>query len=308
MGTAQPRTLIGIDIGGTKTSGALVSESGDLLCDPLVLRTPSAEGAEHILGGVTQIVEELSTRSSAPIDAVGIGSAGVIGADGSVIAATNLLKDWQGTRIKELVQQRMGLPVTVLNDVHAAGLGEALRGAGQEHKRVFVVALGTGIGGAIVHDGVLDIGAGRISGAFGHVPVSLGLHRVCSCGVIDHVEAYASGPSLESLYREQGGSAADLREVEAAMNRGDSAAQNAILTGAKALGEALAGAVNLLDPDVIVIGGGVANMGDAFLEPVREAYRSSVLPTALQVPIVVATLGVNAAIVGSALAADAALS
>ncbi|WRS30653.1 ROK family protein [Actinomycetaceae bacterium MB13-C1-2] len=293
--------LLGIDIGGTKTSGSLVTDKGQLIGSPVKLPTPAAQGADAILGTAGRVARALLEATDEAVESVGVGAAGVIGPDGVVVSATDLLSGWTGTDIAGSLSASLVLPVRALNDVHAAAVGEAAVGAGRGCRRVLVVAVGTGIGGAFVRDGLLDVGPGNVAGSVGHLFVPRGDGRLCSCGVVGHAEAYGSGPSIESIYREWGGDLLDLRQIETRMLEGESLASRAVAQGAEALGQALAAAANMVDPDCIVIGGGVANMGEPYLDIVRRVYRSCALPSARSLPLIPAKLGVSAAIVGAAL-------
>lgn len=294
---------LGIDIGGTKTAAAIVGPDGSLLGEPVVLPTPATEGAEAIIATVIRCARQVLAQSTVTVTAAGVGSAGVIDRHGVVTSATDLLHGWTGTPLAARISDGLGLPVTVLNDVHAAALGEAALGAARGRHRVLVVAVGTGIGGALIRDGELDLGPGGIAGSVGHLPISRSLGRSCSCGVPDHVEAHASGPAIERTYRELGGEATGLRRIAERQAAGETLAGRAIREGARALGEGIAAAANLLDPDCIVVGGGVAELGAVLLDTVRRTYRERVLPPAREVPVVSASLGPGAALVGAALAA-----
>ncbi len=188
----------------------------------------------------------------------------------------------------------------MLNDVHATGLCEALLGAARGHGSALVVAVGTGIGGAIVRNGMVEQGAHGIAGAIGHLPAPLRQGRICSCGVLDHVEAYASGPALEAEYRRRTGRPLGLRAIAAA---GEAEARAVIAEGAAALGAVIGGANNLVDTSVIVIGGGVAGIGEAFLAPLRAGIAAEALGATRAVPVVPARFGARACLVGAGLLA-----
>lgn len=297
---------VGLDIGGTKLSAALVDGEGHLRSAPLSVPTPSLGGREAVLQAAAHLVKEVLDADGAKNpkpEVLGVGTAGVISPGGVVTSATDLLKDWAGTNVSAELKRLTGLPATALNDVHAAAVGEAHAALDLGFRRVLVVAVGTGIGGGFVLDGALDLGTSGIAASVGHLFVPHRLKRRCSCGVTGHVEAYASGPSMEAIYNEATGSSLDLRQIEQLAKGGDGAAQGVIREGAKALGFALASAANVTDPDIIVIGGGVSNLGEFLLGPATESYREAVLPPARDIPVVTAKLGTSAAIVGAALTA-----
>lgn len=293
--------MLGIDIGGTKISAAVVDTDGRLLTEPVITPTPAADGAEAILRAALGVALIARERCGVEARSAGVGSAGVIDGKGVVISATDVLPGWTGTPLAARLSEGLGLPVTALNDVHAAAVGEARAGAAAGYRRVLVVTVGTGIGGAFLSNNELDLGPGRIAGSIGHLPITRCEVRTCSCGVGGHAEAYASGPAIERAYREMVGNTLGLRQIARLRKQGDPAATHVIDQGAAALGEALAAAANLLDPDCIVIGGGVAQLGAALFDGASRAYRSTVLPPARGVPITRAALGPVATIVGAAL-------
>ncbi|MCR2824963.1 ROK family protein [Microbacterium sp. zg.Y909] len=290
--------IVGIDIGGTKIAGALVDEDGALRSKVVRFATPARSGAEAIVSAVSAVCCTVTARISAA--AIGIGSAGTFDRNGRVVSATNVIPGWAGTPLQQLVKANTGIPTVVLNDVHAAALGEAAFGAGREHPRSLVVAIGTGIGGALVIDGKVDIGTHGLGGSVGHLPLRRSEGRICSCGGLDHVEAWASGPALERRYDPAG--VTGLREIAARARHGDKPACKVFAEGASALGEGLAAAATMFDPDAIILGGGVAALEDLIVAPTRAAFQPE-LPPLRTIPIIPAELGSEAAIVGAAHAA-----
>lgn len=297
---------IGIDIGGTKVAGALVDDSGRLSSSGRQpgsgvpsLPSRARDGAEAVLGVVSDLVGRLLDAADAPVRGVGVGSAGVIDHAGVVRSATDLITAWAGTDIPARLAH-LGVPVAVLNDVHAFGYGEAWTGAARAHRSVLAVAVGTGIGGALLEAGRLVVGRTGSAGAVGHVPSHQAVSRRCSCGLDGHLEAVASGPAIELEYRQRSGHRLGLPEIGRRAAAGEAQAREAITLGAIALGEALGGLVNVLDPDVVVLGGGVMALGEDYLLQVREATRGSALPGPAQVPVLAGELGGHAAVVGAA--------
>jgi glucokinase len=291
---------IGVDVGGTKIAAAVVDGRGRIVGTTLRRATPRA-GGPAIVEVMIELVREL--RRSEEVTAIGVGSAGTFDLDGRVAYATELLPAWTGTPVRELLARSAGLPVTVVNDVHAAAVGEAAIGAAADVRRAFVAAVGTGIGGALVIDGRLDPGPHGTAGSIGHVPIAAAEGMKCSCGALGHLEAIASGPAMEREYARRTSGGLSLQEVGSRAAAGDEQALDVIETGGRALGTALAAAANLVDPEVIVLGGGVAELGGLFIGPARTAFARSALPSVNTVPIVAAKLGVEAPVVGGALAA-----
>jgi len=286
--------VIGVDIGGTKILAAIVVDDGPVGA-PVRVPTP-AGGPDAVLAAVTRAIEAVRTDDST---AVGVGTAGAVDANGRITHATATVPGWLGTEVRAELIRRVGLPVTVRNDVHAMALGEARSlGAGT----ILVVAAGTGVGGALLVDGRLVPGAHGLAGSVGHLPATAFEGRPCGCGGIDHVEAYAAGPAIATDYAYRRGltGAIALEDVAAAASGGDRAAVAAIELGARILGRGLAAAANLFDPTTIVLGGGVLNLGSSFLNGVRTAFTAMALSAADLRP---AALGDVAVLAGAAFAA-----
>ncbi|QIK84677.1 ROK family protein [Sanguibacter sp. HDW7] len=292
---------IGVDLGGTKIAGALVAPDGAIVGDVVRVPTPAADGGEAVLAAILGVVAHLR-RTHGSVDAVGVAAAGVIDTEGRVVSATDLLPGWAGTPVSQRVAEATGLPAATLNDVHAAALGEATHGAGRGAGVMLLAAVGTGVGGGVVRDGRVVLGRAGVAGSVGHVVVPEAAGHMCSCGVVGHAEAVASGPALERLHVAAGGDAVPLRRVAELAAAGDPRAAAIVAGGARALGRALAGAVSVLDPDVVVVGGGVAQIGTTYLDAVAAALREDLMPAVRDVPVVPAALGTEAPIVGAAVA------
>ncbi|GAB3126527.1 ROK family protein [Glaciibacter psychrotolerans] len=290
---------LGIDIGGTKIAAATIDEWGEVVGAVLRAATPAEAGPDSILATVVEMVQALQRRGE-PVSSIGIGSAGTIGSDGTVTHATDILPAWTGTRISDCIAASTGLPVTTLNDVHAAGYGEARAGAACGVQSALVVAVGTGVSGALISCGTLVLGRTGSAGSIGHIPLGRG-DRLCSCGAAGHVEAYASGPAMERAHRNGGGHSVGLREIAAAARSGDAHAITTIRDGANALGHALATGSALIDPDIIILCGGVVDIGDLYLDSVRASFRAYAMMGLAETAIVPARLGTTATMVGAAL-------
>jgi glucokinase len=295
--TADPIALA-IDIGGTKIAVGLVDAGGHVL-ERAETATPATAGANIILAETVRMAETL--RGELPIAAVGVASAGVIDASGRVTSATGTLTDWAGADGAGAMRASFGLPVALVNDVHAHAVGEAVFGAGRSAHMVLLVAAGTGIGGAIVTDGLPALGAHGAAGHLGHIPAPAAAGLVCSCGRVGHLEAVASGPGIHAAYLRAGGDPCviDTRAVfELASHEGMAA--DVVRRSASALGSALGGLVNTVDPDVVVVGGGLSEAGDVWWRPLVDATRLDALPALESVPILRAELGTDAALAGAA--------
>lgn len=289
-----------VDIGGTKIAAALV-DSGGAVVARASCPTPAAEGGPAILDAVAALVAGLGGSP----DALGVGTAGVVdGSEGVVRSATDTLAGWAGTDVRGGLRSRLRMAVTVLNDVHAHGVGEAVQGAGRGHRSVLTVAVGTGIGGALVVDGVVVAGAHLAAGHVGHVPSGRADGLRCSCGATGHLEAFASGPALAREYaRRTGREGPDLREIAVRARSGDATAAAVIAEGGAAVGEVVAGLLNVLDPDVVVVGGGVAEIGDLWWGGLRHACAAGVLPVLAATPVLPAACGGDAPLLGAAVMA-----
>lgn len=286
-----------VDIGGTKIATAAVAADGTVT-GYRSAPTPAERGPAAVLTTAADLVREsLGDREAV---GVGVGSAGVIDpASGLVRSATDALPGWGGTDLRGGLARALGLPVTVANDVHAHALGEYWLGAARGHATVLFVAVGTGVGGSLLLDGRIHHGARSAAGHVGHVPVAAAAGRRCPCGADGHVEAVASGPALLHEYRERGGSAPRLQEVVAASEH-DPLARTVLTEGARALGSALAGLANTVDPDVVVIGGGVAEAGELWWDALREETAQGLVPALRGLPVVPSGLGSDAALLGAA--------
>lgn len=188
------RCFLGVDVGGTKTAAAVVDACGRVLLSSVVA-TPARLGGAAVLeaagAGAALTLERARAEGLRP-EACGAGVAGVIGPDGVVTSATEALPGWAGVDVRSGLAAATGLPVRVVNDVHALALGEARFGAAADARSVLVVAVGTGVGGAFVHDRRLVAGRSGTAGSIGHTPVAGREGRRCPCGAEDHLEAYAS--------------------------------------------------------------------------------------------------------------------
>jgi glucokinase len=275
----------GIDVGGTKISGGVVDLDGSVV-EELRVESPATD-VEAMEDAITSLVTELRSRHE--IAAVGVGAAGYVDkARAVVMFAPNIA--WRDVDLKAELEERIQLPVVVENDVNAAAWGEFSYGAGHDIDDLLMVAVGTGVGGGVVLDGELYRGAFGVGAEIGHmrvVPDGI----LCGCGNRGCLEQYASGSALVREVRAaaRGGSllAADLLEraggepdkitgplVTEAASAGDPFAVEQLGVLGRWLGEGIASLTAVLDPAVVVIGGGVSEAGDLLLAPVRTAFAS----------------------------------
>lgn len=300
--SVTPPVVAALDIGGTKMAAAVVDGGGRVLARARVA-TPAADGAGAVLAAAEKVVR--SVTGAHQVAALGVGSAGVIDPDtGIVLGSTDVLPGWVGTDIRSALATALGIPVAVRNDVHVHALGEAAYGAGSGRTSLLHIAVGTGVGAAYVHTGLpgkVLSGAHAAAGHAGHLPSREAGDLPCTCGGRGHLEAIAAGPALVREHtRRTGMAVADLREVAALAAGGDPDAGAVIELGGRAVGAAVGGLVNLLDPDVVVVGGGVAALGDRWWEQLREAVAREVLPSLRDAPVLASALGDDAAVLGAA--------
>jgi glucokinase len=308
----MPRT-VGVDVGGTKMLAVTVDDARNVIVER---RVPTPEGASALVDAVVAVID--AQRAEIPVDAVGIGAAGLVDRDGVLHIGPNLpgIRD---LAIKALLEERLQLPVLVDNDATFAAWGERELGAAKGSDDVVVVTLGTGIGGGLVLDGRLSRGAHGFAGEVGHMKVDPN-GPPCPCGGRGCWERYASGSALARYGREAGEGGRATRVVElaggdfhdvrgehvgAAAREGDPEALEIMDKFAWWVAQGLANLADIFDPDTIVIGGGMLESGDLFLDRTREVFPQLVLagPDRPRVDIVPAQLGERAGAIGAALVA-----
>ena len=290
--------VIGIDLGGTKIEGVVLGD--DLV--PLERRrvpTERERGYEHIIERVAGLVEAL--RATAPgSDVVGIGTPGSLSARDGTLKNSNTVC-LNGRSLHADLERRLGLRVLLENDANCFALAEARAGAGQGHAMVFGVILGTGVGGGLVHDGRLWSGPQHIAGEWGHHAIDPA-GPPCYCGQRGCVETLLSGAALEAAYRAAGGPPLAAAEIAARAATGERAARDVVDRYLDRFGRALANVIDVLDPDVVVIGGGMSKL-DALYDQGRAAVARYVFNDELRTPIVPNRLGDSAGVIGAALLA-----
>lgn len=304
---------VGVDVGGTKILGVVIADDGDVLAERRV-ETPERAGA-GLVGVLVSMIEDLRAATSERIGVVGLGVPALVDEGGLLRFAPNLA-DVEGLVIGREVGDAIGLPVDVDNDANAAAWGELTYGAARGASNAVVVTLGTGIGAGLIVDGRLYRGAHGFAAEVGHIVVMRDGPR-CACGGVGHWEAIASGGALGRLARDRAaaGSAGEVLrlaggDVEAVA--GDHVAAAALAGNAEALAIVddyadavalgLASLVAVLDPERVVLGGGVLGMGDVLLGRVRHAFDRHLEGAAARggVPIVAAGLGERAGAIGAA--------
>ncbi|KYJ96964.1 ROK family protein [Microbacterium sp. CH1] len=302
--------VLAVDIGGTKTAAALADRE-DALLRTAAAPTPASAGPAAVVATVAALAEELLDEESALVG-VGIGTAGVVDArTGTIVSATDTFADWPGTPLAALIREALAdrlpadAPVAVQNDVDAHAAGEHRHGAAAGAASALVVAVGTGVGAGVILDGRPVRGAHHVAGELAHLPIPGAAHLRCPCGRNGHLEALGSGIGLYRHYLSLGGDAAlrDARGVAAAAGTGDPLAVRAIQDSAAAVGRALAGAATLLDPERIVVTGGVPRIGELWWDSLRAAFHADAIDALHDTPILPGTLGDDAPLRGAAASA-----
>jgi glucokinase len=310
-GHAEPHA-IGLDIGGTKIAGGVVTESGRILDRTRVPTPPDDQAAT--LAALLDVLGELRARNPG-VEAIGLGAAGLVERPGG-IARWAPHNTYRRMELRRLVHERTGLPTSVDNDASAAAWAEARFGAGAGGGDLVLVTVGTGIGGGLVLNGQIYHGQHGFAGELGHLIVDPEGDR-CACGNRGCLEAMASGSTLGRLGREAaaadpGGRLAALAAavaapvtgeiVFAAALEGDKVALSLFERIGHWLGVGIASLVTIFDPDLVVVGGGVAATGELLLAPARASFERYVhARTHRDLPPVVPTrLGPDAGLVGAA--------
>jgi len=288
---------IGIDLGGTKIEGIVLDPGGREILRKRIA-TERERGYRHILQRLKTMHDELAAAVPGQPTTFGIGTPGAIS------ARTGLLKNsnttcMNGQPVKADLEQLLARKIEIQNDANCFALAEALLGAGRGKKLVFGVIMGTGCGGGIVHKGEVITGPQAIAGEWGHM--SIDPHGpVCYCGHRGCVETFISGGGLENRHAEKFGVKKPMKEIERDFYAGDARAVMFLQEFFHHFGRALANLIDILDPDIIVLGGGVSNFKAIYTEGVA-AVRQCVFTDELQTPIVQHQLGDSAGVLGAAL-------
>lgn len=315
----RSRSVVAVlDIGGTKIGAALAypmdEGEGFELAHRRSCPTPSTEGPAAILDAAADLIRPLVHQDGA--DLLGVASAGIVQpGDGLVTHATDALRGWAGTKVGAELNRRLGVRVAVLNDVHAHALGESTRGSGQDASALLLVAVGTGVGGGLVLNRSVYGGAHNAAGHVGHVSVPEAEGLLCSCGRFGHLEALSSGPSTLALHQRLGGTAVSTHEINLWAHRTSHAdsedprqtevAQETLTTAGFAVGRVLGGLANVLDPDVVVIAGGMSRCGPIWQQAVTDGFAHDAMDILASTPIRIAPDAGKTALIGAAVFAEA---
>lgn len=312
------KVLLALDFGGTKLAAAAFEPRGHAFLARATAPSPAVKSAEADRENILRLAKEV--LKGAKPTAIGVSFGGPVHWEKGVVVCSHHVPGWEGFPLATWLSERFGVPVAVENDANAAALGEWRFGAGRGAKSFLYVTVSTGIGGGIVIEGTLYRGADSLAGEIGHMIIDPFGPR-CTCGRNGCLEALASGPAIARKAREllatcpekakilwdlvQGDlKRLSAREVALAAERGDHLAQEILREAGEALGFGLAQAITLLNPERVVLGGGVMKAGDFLLNSVRATAQRYVLPGA-RVEIVLAELGDDAPLWGALTLAEA---
>lgn len=311
---------VGVDIGGSKIAAVLLTESGEIGDSVWRQHGGSSTGADgaaadggavgpvDVVGLVAAAVTELSATSQEPTDCVGVSIAAWLSADRRrVLLAANL-----GVRdapVAQLLTERLGVPVFLHNDGDATAYAEYVRGAGQGARTLVAIALGTGVGGGVVINGQVLVGSGGLGGELGHLQVEPDGQR-CTCGGVGCLELYASGQAVAEAASGQLGSSISAVDVVTAARANDGEAIDILAAAGRAVGRAVGRIAAVVDPDLVVLSGSLAeSAGDLIIDPAEAELRRCWPLAAVSdpVPIRLGSCGRTAAALGAAEMARAAL-
>jgi glucokinase len=296
------RTVLAVDVGGTKIAAGVVEETGRIVA--AASRPTPTEDPEATFGAVRAATEEVLTAGAARVDAVGISSAGPVDLIGGSVSPINI-PSWREFPLRERVSALLpGRPVELAGDGLCMALGEHWAGAGRGSGSMLGIVVSTGVGGGLVLGGRPLLGRTGNAAHVGHVVVEPVDGWPCTCGGRGCVETVASGPNLVRWARLQGWAApdhADAAHLAAAARAGDGIPRAAFRRGGRAVGLAIVAAAVVCDLELVVVGGGVAQAGELLFGPVRETLAEHAgLSFLSSLRVVPATLGGQAGLIGAA--------
>jgi len=311
MATANGDELvIGIDVGGTEFKGAVIDRQGHI-CKKERRPAQREKGSEAVISGILDFAYDLSQVTSdmagdSRVVGAGVAVPGLVDEkNGVALLSVNL--GWRDVPLRRLLEERLGITAVVGHDVRAASIAEGLMGAARGSQNYLLVTLGTGIGAVVVLHGVPYLGVHGAAGEFGHIVIQPG-GPTCSCGRRGCLETLASASAVVQHYRDRARAASDIttRDVAERVKAGDEVAAQVWGEAIEALGIGLANYITLLDPERVVIGGGMADAGPVLFEPLKTVLAREVCFEPVP-PVLPAALGNDAGYLGAALSAWLAL-
>ncbi len=313
------KPVIAIDIGGTKYIVAVVDSKGSIL-SRVYRYTLSGEGPKKVTARLMSTIDEVIARSGIRRNRLGgiaVAYAGLVDIDRGLVTEAPNLPHWNNVPLRDMLADKFDMPAFVINDASAAALGEHRLGAGKGLSNLIFITVSTGIGGGIIIDGELYNGTDGCAGEIGHTIIQMDNGPECKCGRHGCWESLASGTAIARMAKERVRNgeksilpdmchnAIDLitaEDVAAGARRGDALCRRVINTAGRYLGVGLGNLVNIFNPQMIIIGGGVSGMGEMILRPARRCMKDYAfkLP-AKTVRIVRAGLGVDSGLLGAAI-------
>ena len=301
----------GVDIGGTTCKIGLFEMNGTLIEDWEIKTNTENKGAS-ILDDVAVAIEgkmQSAGIAKEEVQGIGVGVPGPVTGDGTVLQCVNL--GWGEFNVAEVLKKRTGFDVKVGNDANVAALGEMWQGGGKGHKDVVMVTLGTGVGGGIIVDGKIVAGANGAGGEIGHIMVNEEETDTCGCGKKGCLEQYASATGIVRMAKKllasddrettlKNVSELTAKDIFDAAKAGDAVAKELVEKLGKVLGNALANVACVVNPEIIVIGGGVSKAGNVLLDYIQKYYQKYAFKGCRGALFTLATLGNDAGIYGAA--------
>jgi glucokinase len=304
----RTETVLAVDIGGTKIAAARVTSEGQILSRRREVTVTT--GPPAVIDQLTRLLNNLREESSDPIRAVGIGIPAVLEPGSDLVIWGPNLPGFRNVKLREALEAALKLPVYLEYDGHTAVLGEWWQGAGRGFQNVVFVIIGTGLGGGMVLDGKLYRGNNRLAGAAGWFTLTTELDEEEPGHQRGHWELLAAGPGItrRALEGLEAGRASSLspqaltaERVFNAARTGDAFAQEIVSETARVIGIGVANIVSLVNPELVILGGGVGMQADLILKPVRRVVRDQAQPiSACNVRIEVSRLGEDAGLLGAA--------
>ena len=288
---------LGIDLGGTKIEGVVLERSGKEVFRKRI-PTEQEKGYRHILDQLKAVHEILAGQTKKGAHTLGVGIPGTISAKTGLVKNANTVC-LIGKPLQKDLEAILGRKLEMQNDANCFALAEAFEGAGKGKKMVFGVIMGTGCGGGIVYEGKVHAGLQGIAGEWGHMAIDPRAVE-CYCGRRGCVETFLSGGGLQKSFEIKYGRRLSLEQIVQQFRRGDAEAGEFMKAFFKNFGAALANLIAVLDPDIIVLGGGVSNIDELYTQGIEEV-KKQIFSDRLETPIVKNRLGDSAGVLGAAL-------
>lgn len=310
---------IGIDVGGTNVKIALIDDNGKIIYSNSV-PTYAKMGYEYTVNNIKQAIKDLMKETNttpSDIEGIGFDFPGQVDCKTGVVKLAPNIPGWVNVPIAQMIEDEFHIPTRIDNDVRCAALGELKFGAGRGCENFICITVGTGIGSGIVINGKVVRGATNAAGELGHIKLQMNGGPICGCGDTGCLEAFASGPAIVAMAQDyiKGGKSTKFREMAAveggeitpymvakAAEEGDPVAKRIFEIVGEYIGIGLTSVINLLNPERVIIGGGVAESGELLLGPIRKTIKERAMVVAGNaVEIVPAQLGNSAGVIGASM-------